>query len=639
MIHKRGIDRRVLLFMTLILISILFYPLFWCVYPGILLILCPMRKKIGIVEMIGFVLALSLAFWISTSWIIKSAGISIRPFVYTVIVSTLALSVLFRGRIRQAEIENTPEDRIVLFLLGIAALLRFVPLFLVEVPPGADMSMHTYLTHLIVKNGSIPATFEPLLPIELHGSYALGFHTLSALTSLIAGLPVHTACLITTCISHALFPLFMYILLRKFSTTWIALAMAMVASFVCSLPQSLIAPGSNPTALAVDFLVIASAWLVGLKGSISWTRRIVLAVILTAAPLTHAIPSAGYAFVVVPVVLAQMAYSPLRDRESAGRFYRNVIGIGILVGLILFPYLLSIQAHLSQAEINWVRNWQNIAFLGGLRDLPFDLESRIGGIFLVPFAIEKKLGSTFLLISFLGLMTVIVRRERIQYPFILYSLMLLLLILNWRYWLLPLSYVLYPDRLAILLAIPLALLGTSGLSWIFSHSRGRMAKVVLTSGIIAASGWFYTNAYLLPAIHLSAVSDADMKAFRWIEENTDEDAVFLNNYGDAGLWIPAMAMRPTVVIQTNPVYMEEFRILQLSLLPEYAYTGAKQVYKQNIFLSKSNLEAMPEICLKVYDSDGVAIFKALDPNALREYFWNLEEIEKRVERNRQMMGI
>jgi hypothetical protein len=638
MFHIRGIDNRVFLFISLIVLSILFYPLFWCVYPGILLILCPVRKKINIVEILGFVFTLSIGFWISTSWIIQSAGISIRPFTYAVIVSTLILSVVFHGRIRQAEIENTRDDRIILLLLGIAALLRFVPLFLVEVPPGADMSMHTYLTHLIVRNGSIPSTFEPLLPLELHGSYALGFHYLSALTSLVAGIPVHKACLTVTCLSHALYPLAMYILLRKFSDRWGALAMTIVSSFVCSMPQSLIGPGSNPTALAVDLLVIASAWLLGIKGSISWTRRVVLAVILTAAPLTHAIPSTGYAFVVVPVVLSLMVYTPFREREAARHLYRNGFAILFLVGLMLIPYLLSMEAHLSRGEINWVRNWQNIAFLGASRNLPFGLEEVFGGIFLVPFAIEKKLGSTFLLISALGLINAVVRRKSDSYPFIVYSVMLLLLILNWRYWLLPLSYVLYPDRLVILLTIPLAVLGTSALSWLLSRTGRMTAKVLLTTGLLVVSGWFYAQNYLLPTFRLSAVSDADMRAFRWIENNTDEKAIFLNNYGDAGLWIPAMVLRPAVVIHSNPVYLEEFRELQLSFLPHYVYIGARPIFPKHIHLKSGDLEAMPDVCRKVYDENGAMVFEVLDAPRLRDYFWNLEEIRRRVDFNRRLMG-
>ena len=638
MFKLKEADNRVLLFSTLIILSFILYPVFWCFLPGSLLLLCPIRKRVNVVVMLGFVVALSISFWIVTSWIIKIASIPIQPFAYFVIISALCLSVIFRKRILLAEIEFAKEDRIVLSVLGVTVLLKFVLLILVIVPPGADMSMHTYLAHLIVKKGAIPSTFEPLLPIELSGSYALGFHYLVALVSLFSRMPVYKAGLIVACFSHALFPLGIYVFLRRFSGTWDALVISIVISFICGLPQSLIAAGANPTVLAIDLLVISSVWLFDIKRSMSWTRRCVLSIILTAAPLTHAIPSIGYVYIVVPVLFFLMISTAFEGRKEAGHLYRNSFFVALFVGLLLTPYFLSMEVHLSQGEINWVRNWQGVAFLGSIKGVPFELEKRLGGVPLILFALEKKLGWIFLLISGLGFLVVVLRGERSKYPFILYSFMLLLLIINWRYWILPFSYLLYPDRLAILLTIPMAVLGTSAISWILSHYRERVVRIVLSGGLLVISCWFYSYAYVLPSIHLSAVTDADLRAFQWIEENSEEGAVFLNNYGDAGLWIPGIVLRPAVVIHSNPVYLDEFRRQQLSFLPEYVYIGAKIAYKQHIFLKKGDLEARPELCRKVYDDDGAVIFKALDPQALRGYFWGLEEIKKGVEFNRKIMG-
>jgi hypothetical protein len=638
MFTLKGTDKRLLLFSILVSLSFIFYPIFWCFLPGILILLCPFRKRINVVEMLGFVTALSLSFWISTSWIIKIADIPIQPFTYSVILSTLALSVLFRKRIVLGNIEFAREDRIVLSVLVIAVLLKFVPLFLVNAPPGNDMSMHTYLTHLIVKKGAIPSTFEPLLPIELYGSYALGFHYLAALSSLFSRMPVYKASLIVSCFSHAFFPLVTYTFLRRFSGTWEALIIALVASFICSLPQSLIGSGTNPTVLAIGLLVISSVWLVDIERPMSWIRRGVLAIILAAAPMTHAIPSLGYVYVVVPVVLFTMVSTLFKGRGESGHLYRNIVIVGIFVGLFLIPYLQSMEATLSQGEINWVRNWQGVAFLSSVKGVPFGLEKRLGGAFLILFALEKRLGSTFLLISSLGFLVVLLRRERSKFQFILYSLMLLLLIINWRYWILPFSYALYPDRVTILLVIPLAVFGTSFVSWILSQYGKKLYRTILIGGLLVTSSWFYYYSYLVPSIRFSAVTDADLKAFHWIEDNTEEGDVFLNNYGDAGIWIPGIILRSTVVIQSNPVYLDEFRELQLSLQPQYVYIGAKEAYKQHIFLEKEQFEAKPELYRKVYEDGGVVIFKALDPSALREYFWGLEVIRKKVEFNRNIMG-
>jgi len=628
---------RTALFWGTLLLAFIFYPFFWCVIPGILLFLLPIRKRLNIVEMIGFVIAFSISFWVTSSWFTKAAGVSIQSFAYGIIILTLGLAVGFRRHLHRTEIEFNREDRIVLAILGVAALLRFVPVFLVEAPPGADMSMHTYLAHLIVRKGMIPSSFEPLLPIELSGSYALGFHYVTALTSIFSRLPVYRAGLLTSCLSHALFPLMIYILLRKFTETTEAVVMAVVASFIGRLPQDLISSGANPTVLAVDLLIIASSWLVELGGPISWFRSLIIAFILTAALLTHAIPAVGYAYVVVPVVAVVLVRRLFGDRGRGKPLLRNVVTITCFVGVLVTPYVWSMGGDLSQAEINWVRNWQRVAFLGPVRDIPFGLAERLGGSLLIPFALEKLLGSTFICITMLGLLAVICRRERKKRPFILYGILLLGMIVNVGFWVLPGSYFLYPDRLTVLLAIPMALLGTSGVSWALSRFRTTLVRVLMIIVTLLLSSWFFWHVYLLPTLRLSAVTAADLRAFQWIEEHTREGSVFLNNYGDAGLWIPGILLRPTVIIHTNPVHLEEFRRQQLLLIPDYVYIGAKEVSRMN-FLKAADLESRPDLCRRVYDREGVTIFEAVDPPALRDYFWNLEEIKKRVEYNRRIMG-
>ena len=47
---------------------------------------------------------------------------------------------------------------VALVVLGIVFLVRFIPLLFTAVAPGADMSMHSYMTRLIIDADGVPET-------------------------------------------------------------------------------------------------------------------------------------------------------------------------------------------------------------------------------------------------------------------------------------------------------------------------------------------------------------------------------------------------------------------------------------------------------------------------------------------------
>jgi hypothetical protein len=107
----------------------------------------------------------------------------------------------------------------------------------------------------------------------------------------------------------------------------------------------------------------------------------------------------------------------------------------------------------------------------------------------------------------------------------------------------------------------------------------------------------------------SLLTEADLLAMHWIQENTEPGAAFYNRYGDAGLWIPAIAFRPITDPHLNPFYFDEFRAASAELKARYVYVGKRKLLGEPIALG--DFEARPEIYRKVYDHDGVMIFEII----------------------------
>jgi hypothetical protein len=107
----------------------------------------------------------------------------------------------------------------------------------------------------------------------------------------------------------------------------------------------------------------------------------------------------------------------------------------------------------------------------------------------------------------------------------------------------------------------------------------------------------------------SLLTEADLQAMRWIRASTDRGTVFQNRYGDAGLWIPAIAFRPITDPHLSPFFFDEFRAGLASLKPRYVYIGRKKALGEPI--SRDAFESRPGVYRKVYDRDGVFIYEII----------------------------
>jgi len=311
-----------------------------------------------------------------------------------------------------------------------------------------------------------------------------------------------------------------------------------------------------------------------------------------------------YASIPVAVYIGIRNFSG--PREEIGRVLQNVLGIGLISAVLVavcLPHWWSTEV--SAGEVEWVKQFQQ-RWAGGAWG------GTLGNAVLtIPqYLTEKIFGGPFLVLSGLGFLTLAVRRPALALAGTIWGLTVVGLVVNSMYWVLPLSYALYPDRVAMLLLLP----GALAIAALLDSACKLIARREFMLWVMAGVLLFFVvrpNERLLKKglIPNSLVTSADLQAMQWIQAHTDPRAVFRNRYGDAGLWIPAIAFRGITDPHLNPFYFDEFRTAAKGLEARYVYIGKKKALGEPIALQE--FESRQDTYRKVYDHDGVVIYEII----------------------------
>ena len=128
---------------------------------------------------------------------------------------------------------------------------------------------------------------------------------------------------------------------------------------------------------------------------------------------------------------------------------------------------------------------------------------------------------------------------------------------------------------------------------------------------VAASAAAGTVIWFAPAMASVAVTGDDIEAIRWIDTHAPKDAVIENNYGDAGIWIPALAFRAVCSAHVNYIYMEAEESWRGGARPAFLYVGARQVYKVGSPFSRAVLAKRPDRYVEVFRRGEAAVYRLL----------------------------
>ncbi|MBT9560254.1 MAG: hypothetical protein IV100_29765 [Myxococcales bacterium] len=546
---------------------------------------------------LGRVVLLALAFWIVGFWFLRWLPIGLTGLVAVVSALTLLLAAWHRRELRSwaAELGGSVRENPgpLLLILGVLAL-RAIPLLLVPVAPGADMSMHSMMARLILDADGVPTSHAPLLPIADFGGYGAGMPSFAAVLAHLAAIDAARAAFWAATVSQMVVVLALYAAARTLLgparrllgppalhtaepvSSWPATLAAVAIACGSRDPQAHFLWGGNPTVLSFA-LAVAALPLLALLRSARPALVLAPALLLAAAAETHAVIPYGLGLVVL-VTMAALAARERRNFTFSFIFSElkpwalGAATATLLAILLMLPWATGVHVDLTPGERQWIQEWQR---------LPSHVPNVPG--WLVPPAlvwhVGVRLGVPFVLLLAAGLW--LGRRHRVHPGVLEGALVLatLALIANTYVWWLPGSVALYPDRLGNLFTLPATLL----LARVLDAEAIRPTLGLVPRRVLLALGGvavlFGVGYWHVRGVRNVSVTDDDLAAFAWISQSVPRPELIENNYGDAGIWLPAMTGHPVRNAHVNIVYMDDVKPWRSASLPTWLYIGSKRVYE------------------------------------------------------------
>jgi hypothetical protein len=303
LLRQRRLFRLGVMILMLVLFTISCRPLLLLILPGVLVLYLPWWRRRFLSDLTVFVVGTSVAFWIVTFWFLPYVEIPLSSWTYGVLVlAAVALGVGLWKWPGRALVRVDRDDMLASLLLATASALRFSFVWRWPLAPaGADMRMHSYIAALIAAGDTVPSSHLPLLPIDSFGAYPVGFRALTALISLLGGIPIYRSAMFMEASTLAFLTLAFYGFVRVF---WDRPSSAMVALLVTFLPRNLqhfVQWGGDPTLLSFGLLVTALALRPWLEEKMSLGMWGFCALFVAASVFTHLIPVIGVCYATLPV--------------------------------------------------------------------------------------------------------------------------------------------------------------------------------------------------------------------------------------------------------------------------------------------------------------------------------------------------
>ena len=395
--------------------------------------------------------------WTFLPWLTRYIPISLSSLIWVVVLALAGLLVFLglRGNKGLPRRQTRGLDKGTWLLLAVVTavivLARLLPTINAIVPPGPDMSMHAYNARLIIDSDSIPRTHRPLLPIDSFGEYPIGFSVLIACTSLTSELEVQTSAMLWTCLTYILLAFGLFLLLRVWFNPAVSLCTAALATFLAASPQIYSEGGGNPTVLSFAFILAALGLFFRLSRDHSFLGLLVQSSLWGAALLTHSIPFLGATYFLVAFCLCFSLYAVATSRLGRLKAYAGRGFLVFLIALLLVgPFLAGFSPEVSEGEVQWCKSWQRDeghSWNGTIQD----------SLRTIPLYIRFTFKNPFVYIILLG-MFISTLSWKMRLSVFLSSLVPIGLVVNSQYWILPFSYALYPERMAMMLLAPMSVI-------------------------------------------------------------------------------------------------------------------------------------------------------------------------------------
>ncbi len=525
-------------------------------------------------------------------------------------------------------------------IIGGGIAFRLLPALGLYTYPADDATIYTIFSQNLI--AGMGATFDlgwitPLTqPLQVY-PYMFGYPAISAFYSLILNYHPALTVLLLTLTYSALVPLGIYSLARRLFGWRVAVASMLLAAFVIHWPIRFFSWGGHAEILGyfLSIFVMYLALPIFMSEKRSHPRTyLVPGIALASSALIHP-NSVIYTLLFLSF---PFAYALLKRDRFAGLGALKAIGTAAVV---MLPVV-------TMFALNELRFNPDIIGVGSFAAYP----AKFTVIVISWSGVSERWFDYFFqelpLLIFLSfaLIALDVYRRRSRYLLLAlasWSVLLFLVHVDSPYGLFNLQYpgwgFVNPARpMFFLVAIPIAIT----LGYLIVRIGGQIIRpsswwkrpiaLVVAGLVVGISVLQVGDTYdrLLTARDFSPVSKADIDAFRWIADNSNQGDIFWVNDADAGPWLNQYTGRqvfPMRMLINKPEVLEDFRLLDelmytspgsvaaIELLVKYSVTHVYFGGRTNLIWplrSQPDLRLYseyPDTYIEAYKREGVTIFQ------------------------------
>ena len=553
--------------------------------PGYLLYsLLSFESEPDPLEHLALVVGLSLALLPLALFLCSILGIVLNGT--RVLIAAVALSIValwrlvctgFRDLKRWLYPANRPLIVAFLFIFLVSLLVRFLHIRNLIVPAWIDSVHHTLITKLIVAQGGVPQSYEPILPIG-EFIYHFGFHSLVAAFHWLTGLEIPRAMLVVGQVINGLMVLSVYLLVKCLTGRRLAgLFGALIVGLVSVMPAYYVSWGRYTQLTGLALLPAAIAFTMKGVGAKPARRGLpnphpptsnlqlpIAAVSVAGLLLTHYRVLIFYGCFVLAYLLYETVEASRTHRGEpsvALRYWGRAAMICLSAVLLTLPWLIN----LARALLPLATLPSRMQGAPSYNVAPYDL---------IMIGHNREL----IVLSIGGLLWGLYKRER---AVILTALWVVIAVLITNPTILgfPSTWLVNNASLAISLFVPLAILGgyflasflqppTSNLQLPILNPSTRLRAglkqlmLAIVIALIALWGAWGMLSVVNPGTVLTTRDD--VVAMDWIRRHLPPDARFLINVRhwqggtyvgtDGGYWIPLLTGRDTILPPAIYIY-------------------------------------------------------------------------------------
>lgn len=495
-----------------------------------------LRIRLGI----GAAMMLGVAYWSVSLYVLPFSG----GLLLTMAIAVAALIALWLRRAVSPPVTRGWQPlswpNLVLFL-GCSSYATI--LFTNYVPPGMDGSMHMTSARLIAEQTGLPRNYAPFAPELVFPAVNLGLPTLAAVTMRLGCTPA-AAMLAAEQLTFSAFILATYLVLRLWTTGLTAAWLAVLAAWSSRNMQETIGWGGFPTVMSLALGLLAARLLIDVLRRPALVSAVPAGILIASLPLVHGVSAAVWIYAVAPVALI-VALVRSRCRKQG---LLTLSAAAVVACMMLAAYRVFGHVAVSDADLAWTRDWQQ------------GYAPKMQGwtaVFMALNYLRSQAGSMTIWVGLLAIGMLCWRRQqRSVAALAAIALLLAMLIINVHYWTLPLSMLLYPERVAYW-GTPLAALAIAlGLRTVPGRQRSLLATLVVT-GLLCPAGVRHWSGYQQVAVH-PQVTRAAWQALDWAAHHLDAEHDYVASaYSSAGSYLPGVAGIATSGWHAHHFIMEE----------------------------------------------------------------------------------